>query len=183
MRSFGIATTRTTPQRLALGQLLARCWVYLAEHDGVVGVADHVALAVLEPQRGVDALLLQPDGFAPRACRILGSHHEVAPVAHIGGNHIVRALMVADGGGVDAQPRRGTLKGQLTLAVQHVAYLLPVHQILGVKDGHAGEILERRVDQIEVVAHPTDRGVGVETGDDGIAQLLCRGSQCTKENG
>jgi hypothetical protein len=39
------------------------------------------------------------------------------------------------------------------------------------EDGNTREILERRVDQIEVVAHSADTGVWMEARNDGVAQL------------
>ena len=81
--------------------------------------------------------------------------------------------MVANGGRINAQPRRSTLQGQLTLTVEHVADELPVHQVLGVIDGHAREILERGIDQIEVIAYTTNRRIGVIAWNDGITQCLC----------
>ena len=61
VRSLWVTSARTLPQRLAVGQLLARLRVDLAQHDGVVGIAHHVALPVFEVERRVDALLFQPD--------------------------------------------------------------------------------------------------------------------------
>ena len=181
MRSLRMTAAGATPQLPALGELLARLGVDLAQPDGCAGVADHVALAVLEVQRGVDTLLLEPDRLAPGTCGIGGGDHEVAAIGHIGGNHIEGTLVIADGGGIDAQPRVGTLQGQLALAVEHVAYEFPVDQVLGVVDGHTGEIMERRLHHIEVVAHTAYRRVRVKAGDDGIAQLLCRQRLCTKD--
>ena len=87
------------------------------------------------------------------------------------------SLVVADGGGEDAYPREGTLQGQLTLAVEGVAYQFPVHQVLRVIHRHPGEIAERRVHQIEVIPHPAHAGVGVKACNDGITQLRPRGQR------
>ena len=169
MRSLGIATAHAPPQRTALGELPTRLGVDLAEHDGVVGIAHHVAFAVLEEERGVDALLLQPDGLAPGPRRVGSSNYEIATISYVCSDHIVGAVVVAQRGRIDAQPRTGTLERQLRVACEHVADLPPMHQVGAMEDGHAGEILERGVHQIVVAAHATDAGVGVESADDGIA--------------
>ena len=70
MRSFRVSSASASPYAAAFGELLACCGVNLAESDGVVGIAHHIAFAVFEIQRGVDALLLQPYRFAPRAFRL-----------------------------------------------------------------------------------------------------------------
>ena len=102
MWTFWIASAITLPQLLALGELLARLRVYLAKPDGIARIAHHIALAILKIERWVDALLLEPDGFAPRSFRVSGSYHEVAAIAHIGGYHIIDALVITDGWRIDA---------------------------------------------------------------------------------
>ena len=104
VRSFGIASTSALPQWAALGELFARCRVYLTEHDGIVGIRHHIAFAIFKPQRWIDALLLKPYRFAPWPLWIFGCYHEVAAITHIGGDHIIHTFMVANGRCIDAQP-------------------------------------------------------------------------------
>ena len=85
--------------------------------------------------------------------------------------------MIADGGGIDAKPGIGSLQGQLALAVKNVTDKLPVDEILGMVDRYAGKIVERRVDQIEIIANTANRRVGMVAGEDRIPQLLGRQSQ------
>jgi len=81
--------------------------------------------------------------------------------------------VITDGGGIDALPGTGALEGQLALTIEHIAYLLPVYQVLALEDGHTWEILEGGVDEIERVAHPADGRVWVETWDNRILITLC----------
>ena len=150
VRTFRITAACTAPKGTALCQLPARHGVYLTKCDGIVGIRNHVGLAVLKIERGVNALLLQPDGFAPRSGRVSGGDHEIAAVAYIGGDHVVRAFIVTNGRGIDTKPRRGSVQRQLALTVQNITYLLPVHQVLGVENRYTWEILERGVNQIEI---------------------------------
>ena len=177
VRSLRITAARALPQGFAGCQLLTGLGVYLTERDGIVGIRDHVAFAVLKPQRGVDTLLLQPEGVTPGAPRVLGRHQEVAAVAHIGGNHIIGALMVANRRGIDAQPGVSSFQRQLTLTVEHITDQLPIDQVLGVIDGYTRERTEGRVHQIEVIPYPAHAGVGVITGNNGITQLCPRGQR------
>ena len=82
--------------------------------------------------------------------------------------------MITDGGSIDALPRSSSLQRQLTFTIQHIAYLLPIDQILGMIDGNTWKILERRIDQIVVITHPANGGVWMIAWDNGIAQLLCK---------
>ena len=178
MGTLGPPAARAPPYTAALCQLAARLGVYLAERDRIVGIAHHVAFLSFEVERGVDAALLQPHGLTPGAGRMGGRHQEVvargiALATHIGRNQIVAAIVMADGGSIDALPSGGTLQRQLRPAVEHIAYLLPVLQVGRMEDGHTGKIFERGVDQIIVGPHPADTGVRMETRNDRIPQRLC----------
>ena len=63
MRAFGVASACTSPDEFRGGQGLSRHGIYLAEPDGIVRIAHHIALAVLEVERGVDTALFQPYGL------------------------------------------------------------------------------------------------------------------------
>ena len=172
VRPLGVSSAGATPEEAAFRELLAGVGIDGAEGNGVVGVADHVAAAIVVPEeRGVDAPLLQPARFAPRAEGIGGGDDEVAPSAHEGGDHVEGAVVIAEGGGIDARPRRGAVERQLRGPAEDVAYLLPMDEVGGVIKRHAGEVLERRVHQIVVVPHTADGRVGMEAGDDGVRDI------------
>lgn len=171
-----IASARAAPECLAGRQLLACLRIYLAEHDGIIGIADHVAMAILEVERRVYALLLQPDGVAPRAARVLGLDEEVSAVANVGRNHVVGAVMVAQRRRIDAQPRRRALERQLLVGGQNVAQQFPVDHVATVEDGHAGEVFKARVDEVVVLAHADGRRVRVIAADDRVAVGLRLGA-------
>ena len=87
--------------------------------------------------------------------------------------HAFRFLPAADERGtVVGCQRRGTLQVQLRGAVEHTAQLPPMHKIAALADGHTREILERGVDQIELIAHAAHTGVGMETTYHRIAKRL-----------
>ena len=143
--------------------------------DGSV-VHDICLTVVVEEERGVDTVdLRQADGVAPAHVRVFGLHEEVAH-AHAGGDHVVSFVfrIVLDVGGKDAARHTLSVQGQLRGAVEHMAYLRPVHQVFTLEDGHAGEECERRVDQIELIAHPAERRVGIETRQNGVEILVGR---------
>ena len=131
---------------------------------------------LVEEKRRVDTVnLWQHDGLAPAFVRVGGLHEEVAD-AHAGGNHVVGLVLsvVLDVRGEDALRHPLSVQGQLRRAVEHMSQLLPVDEILALEDGNAGEERERRVDQIERVAHTADAGVGVESRQDGVHVLCLR---------
>ena len=171
MRTFRKTSARSAPERFPGGQGGAGLRVDFAQGDGGVGVGYHIAFSILEVERRVDALLLQPDGFAPRACGIGGGDHEVAAAAHVGRDHVEGAVVVPDGRCIDAQRGVGMLQRQLRGPVQDIADLLPVLQVAAVEHGHAGEVVETRIDQVVVSAHRHHGRVGMETGQDGIPQF------------
>ena len=82
--------------------------------------------------------------------------------------------MITNGRGINAEPRASALQRQLTVAVEHIAYLLPMHHILALKDRYSREILERGVDEIEGISHPAYRRVGMIARYHWIAILLSR---------
>ena len=133
VRPFGIASACACPDAFRFGQLFTRLGVDFAEEDAVAGVAHHVAFAPFKVERGVDAALFQPHRLRPLAARVGGVYQEVPFVRHVGGNHVERAFVVADGGGVDASPGAGVVQGQLRGAGEAVAYLFPVDQVLAVE--------------------------------------------------
>jgi hypothetical protein len=83
---------------------------------------------------------------------------------------VERSIVVADrgrrkaGGGADA------VEVELRGVGEHVADRAPVNPIAAVVDRQAGEELERRVDQVKIVTDAADGRVGVEPGQDGIAE-------------
>ena len=83
MWAFGIASAITLPEFLARRELFARLRVDFAEPDGIARIAHHVALSVFEIKRRVDALLLQPHGFAPWATRFQTSRNVARDVAQL----------------------------------------------------------------------------------------------------
>ena len=88
---------------------------------------------------------------------------------------MISAVMIAQRGSEDAEPGGGIVERQLRLAGEHIAYKLPVDQILGMIDGYAGEILKRGIDNVIVVAHTTDTWVGMVARNDWIP-VLCNGA-------
>ena len=161
MWSFGIASACALPYAAALRELLSCGRIYLAERDGIVGIADHIAFPVFEIQRGVDALLLQPHRFAPRSFGRCGSDHEVAPIAHIGSNHIKGTVVIAYCRRIYSKPRRCTFERQLAITVEHIAYLFPMNHVVAFEDGHTGKILERGINDIILIAYPAYRRIRV----------------------
>ena len=185
MRPFGVASAHARPEEDALCELFACVGVDLAEPDAVVGVAHHVAASVLPIERGVDAPLFQPARLTPGAVGVGSRYDEVAPSAHVGGDEVEGAVVVAQRGGVDAEPGVGSFQRQLRGTGEDVGYLLPMNKVGGVIERHAWEVLEGRVDQIVVVSHAADGGVGVEARDNGIGEpdVLSQGRGRCKEQG
>jgi len=170
--SFWVTPARTVPNAARGLQRLARLGVDLAEPDAIVGIAHHVAVAVLEVERRVDATLFQPYGVRPLASGIVRIDEEIAAAGGVGGNHVERAVVVADGGGIDASPREGSAQVHLTLACQTVAYLFPVYEVAAVPQRNAGEVVESTVHQIVVAIDTTDARVGIEARNHRIAIVV-----------
>ena len=57
-----------------------------------------------------------------------------------------------------------------------------MNQVLGVEHWHAREILERAVDEIEVVARPAYARISVESWQHGILETLSTDSQHRKHH-
>ena len=179
MRGFGIAASVALPQQAALGQLLARLYVYLTEIDAVAGIADHIGLALLEIQGRINTALFKPDGIRPFSGRIGGCHEEIAAARDVGRHHVESPLMVTDGRGVDATAAVGVLEVQLRVSGEAVADLIPVDKVFGMIDRNSGEILESAGNQIIIISDTANARVGIEPWDDGvnITKLLRLGSR------
>src|SRR5690606_2557556 len=124
--------------------------------------------AVLLPREvGVDAGQADPHRVAPRPLGPLGRDDEGAAAVDVGVDDPVTAVVVTDRGGVEPAGRLGAGEGQGQLcgAVQHVADLLPVHQVLAVEQRQSGDVLEAGAHQVVVVADPAHARIGVEPAD------------------
>lgn len=83
----------------------------------------------------------------------MGLHVEHVADAYVDGGHVVGLVprVVADVRGIDAHVERLAVQTDLRLAVEHVAYLLPVDQVVALVDGHSGEIAERASELSSVI--------------------------------
>ena len=141
-------------------------------------VADQVDLAVRIPeQRRIDAAEGQFDGLGPGPLRPGRRHDHIAAAIDAGGDHVEDALVVRDVGGVDAARRAQALEVRLRGAGDHVGDLGPGAQVARMEEWQAGEVRERRVDQVIVVLHAQHGRIGVVAGQDRIA-VLGGGGRC-----
>lgn len=161
------------PQRPLLGEQLACLRVDDRLMDTVQRPGE-IAGAVLVPgQVGVDSDgARRVHGVAPLTGGVVGPDDQMTfpDVVDVGRDEPERAVMVAQRRSVDARAGCGEPGGDVELrgAGQDVADLFPLHQVGAVEDRYAREVLEARIHQVEVVAHPADRGIRVEAGNDGI---------------
>src|SRR5690606_2223067 len=124
--------------------------------------------AVLLPREvGVDAGHADPHRVAPRPPGPPGRDDEGAAAVDAGVDDPVTAVAVTDRWGVEPAGRlgAGAGPGPLCGAVQHVADLLPVHQVLAVEQRQSGDVLEAGAHQVVVVADPAHARIGVEPAD------------------
>ncbi len=160
--------------------------IQLLQPDGAVPVVAHLACGhvvvdqpgaaiVIEKQRGIDALGVQPDRVRPRPGRIGGGDQEIAAIAvKTGVGDIEGAGVVADAGGKQAAGQFVVAVVDLGWTVDRVADLVPVHQVAALEDRQAGKVAETGIHQIKIVADAHRRRVRMKTGHDRIAVL--RGS-------
>ena len=138
-------------------------------------IVHNVRLAVVvKEQRGVDAIESQFDGIAPTFEGVFGLHHHVADATgNLGGDHVKGFVgwVVDNLRGVDAGAYTTILHLQLRGTIQHMADGGPVHQILGMENGHPGEHSKGGTHQEIVITAPGDTGVGVTTLQDGVVKL------------
>ena len=148
---------------------------------GVVVVDDIGTAVVVEEEGGIDAAYGgQAHGFRPRSEGVLGGDEEVAP-SYVGGDHIVGLVVgvILNGRGKDAAADMLEMEvAQLRRTVEHMAHLLPVHEVAAVEDGYTGVVAEGGGDE-EVVALPVgaDTGVGIPSGQDGIVEGVLIGQR------
>ena len=77
--------------------------------------------------------------------------------------------MVADGWRVYAAGcERRIIKRKLRRPVKHIAYLLPVYQVLAMEDRNAGKIAKTTVHQVKIIIYAAHAWVRVKTGNNGI---------------
>ena len=156
MRSFGIAPAKTYSQKMDLTELFARRHIDLADLDLAL-LPEKVTLALVEEQCRVAATNTEIDinGVRPFAIRVVGIDVEMAAGGEHCRHHIEPALMIADGGGIDACLLVHPLDSDLRLACEAGTHLFPVNQIFAMKHGNTWVILECAVHQIEIIACPT----------------------------
>ena len=135
-------------------------------------VRDPDASIVVEKDLGIDAVDFgQEDGLRPRACRALCRDDEVAAALGTGVGDVEPAIMVADRRREDCAGNPQPRKIEHVGPVDRIADLRPVDQIATVENRQAGVETETRIDEVIVVADADDTRVGVEAGQDGIAEV------------
>ena len=124
MWPFRIAPAKTYTQMVYLTELLARLHVNLAYLD-VALLPQEIAAAILEIQGRVATAHteINVDGVAPFAIRIIGIDIEMFARGKHRGHHVKSALVVADGGGIDARLLVHSLDSDLRLAGKTGAHL------------------------------------------------------------
>ena len=129
--------------------------------------ADVRGAVVVEEQAGVDARpAVHPDRVGPAGVRVAGGQDHVAAV-HVGDDQIVRAVVPAQRGRVDALAVAHRVVGELFRAVHRIADQAPVFAVLTLPDRQPGEELERAVDhQVPALGLLADRGIREESGGD-----------------
>ena len=100
----------------------------------------------------------------PRTCRISCRNNEIPSKRNIGGNHIVYAVIIADGRGENAARHAVIPKRKLRRAVKDIADLPEMAQILARKNRHTREIGKGGIYNIIGVTDPADGRVRVKTG-------------------
>ncbi|OQB89455.1 MAG: hypothetical protein BWX86_02455 [Verrucomicrobia bacterium ADurb.Bin122] len=142
---------------------------------GRIAVVDHPrAAVVVEEQRRIDAVEGQPLRVGPRAGGIGGGDEEITAAVDVRTDDVEGAVVVLDRG--CEKTAGGAHPGEIKLGrtVDHVANLGPVDEVAAVEDRDAGKIGEGGIDEVIILAHAADGGIGIEAGEDGIAELTLR---------
>jgi hypothetical protein len=139
---------------------------------GRVVVEDPGLAVVVEEQRGsMPPTVGSHTGSDHGPGRILGRDQEIAAAIDAGVEDVERPRPAP---GSTARTRRATgpaLEVEHAGPVDRVADLGPVDEVGGMEDRDAGEIGEGRIDQVEVLAHARDAGIGIEAVEDRVAIL------------
>ena len=93
----------------------------------------------------------------------MSRHHEIPSKIDIGGNHIERTIIVPYGRSIDASAGICTGEHQLRLPVKAIADLLPMNEVLTVKQRHTGKELKTAVNQIVIISAAANTRIRMET--------------------
>jgi hypothetical protein len=88
--------------------------------------------------------------------------------------HVKATVVVAEGGRIDASTAVDTTQKQLAWAIESVANDFPINNVLGVINGNAREELKGGGGKEIVITDSANRGVGIESWQNGIGD--CHGS-------
>ena len=139
----------------------------------IVAVDDVALAVVIEEEGGVHAAdAAERDRLGPGAFWVFGGNVEIADPADESADDIVGAVVIADAWSVRAVLNRAAPHAELRGSVNHISDLGPVNQIFGMPDRNAGEVIEGGVDEVIVVAHPAEGGVGIKASDDGVEVFI-----------
>ena len=174
MGPLWISTAKAYAQIMDFTSLLTSLHIDLANFDFAL-FPQKIALAVVEEQRGVATAHTEVDidRVRPFTIGIVGINIEMLARGKHRRHHIETALVVTDGGGIDARLLIHPLDSDLRIASETSTHLLPMNQVLAMEDRHARIILECAVHQIEVITGPTHGGIGMKTWQYRIAKPLC----------
>ena len=174
MRCLRTAAAGAVPDDPGFRQLFTGGRIQLELADAL-GIRSHdtgshiIHLSVLVPEQGrIDALVVDPDRLRPGAKNVFRRHQEIAAMTDIGGDHVEFSVVIPQGRGINTAGNAAVLQRKLAVTGQNMADLLPVHQIPAVPQGNTGEIFKGTGHQVVIFPHPTDAGVGIETGDNGV---------------
>ena len=133
-------------------------------------VGGDVAFVSVKEEVRVDAVDVHMYRIGPGTGGILRADDEVAKGLGLGGD-VKSPVVIPDHRGPDALVVVFLVHGQLAGAMDAVADLRPVDQIPAVIHGDAGEELKGAGDQVIILPHPADAGIGIEAADDGVLVL------------
>ena len=141
------------------------------------GVVDDVhAPIVVEEERRIDALdMRQPDGIAPVTGRVTRGGNEISTAAYAGGDQVEGAGVMTNARRIDTTAIQADMliERHHVRAINHVAHLRPIHQVMAVEHRDARVVTERGIYQVIVATCTRNAGVRMETGEDRILESSC----------
>src|SRR5690606_13630913 len=100
---------------------------------------------IVEEQRGIDSVEVQPHRLRPWSRRIGGGDVEIVAAFDAGGDHVEGPIMPRDRRGKYPATGAETAEARLAFARDRMADQPPVYQVARMEHGHAGKPREGRI--------------------------------------
>ena len=147
-------------------------------------IPDHVhqplSTIMIMKKRWIETVAVEWNGIGPFTLDVFGGdqmvvgiHETTAEISHIGEDQVKDTIAMAESRSPDSAGGRVPSHVQLVRASQSMPEQTPVDQITRVMNAYPGPPFKSRGGDVEIISHPDDGGIRIETWQNRILNRQC----------